>query len=126
MDTTTTYQQTYRVYAEDVDFMGIVYHANYLCFFERARTEMLRKKNLFLSDLMQQNILFAIHDIHIRYKAPARLDDLLTINTLVKRSGACTFIFNQLMQNQQEKVLCEAEIQVVSVDKNLRPRRFPQ
>jgi len=51
MQNKQTYQHMIRVYAEDVDFMGIVYHANYLCYLERARTEMLRQNNLMLSDL---------------------------------------------------------------------------
>ncbi|MBI2786230.1 MAG: tol-pal system-associated acyl-CoA thioesterase [Legionella longbeachae] len=125
MDVTITYQQRFRVYAEDVDFMGIVYHANYLCYFERARTEMLRQNNFTLSDLMKQNILFAVHDMHIRYKAPARLDDLLTIKTQVQQQGACSFIFDQIMQNEQDRLISEAKVQVVCVDGNLKPRRFP-
>ncbi|MGL5742862.1 MAG: YbgC/FadM family acyl-CoA thioesterase [Legionella sp.] len=126
MDAVTTHEDTFRVYAEEVDFMGIVYHANYLSIFERARTELLRQNNLILSDLMKEDVLFAIHDVHVRYKAPARLDDLLTIKTSVKQMGSCSFIFDQLMHNQHEKIICEAKIQVVCVNSNLRPRRFPR
>lgn len=120
------HQHSFRVYAEDVDYMGIVYHANYLSFFERARTEMLRDNHLILSDLLKHNTLFAIYDVNIRYQAPARLDDLLTISSKVQASGACSFLFYQTMQNQQEKLLCEAKIQVVCVDSNMKPKRFPQ
>ncbi|WP_454783655.1 YbgC/FadM family acyl-CoA thioesterase [Legionella sp. WA2024007413] len=126
MDATIVHQHSFRVYAEDVDYMGIVYHANYLCYFERARTEMLRQSNLILSDLMKKDILFAIYDAHIRYKAPARLDDLLTVKTQVQQLGACSFLFDQSMQNQQGKIVCEAKIQVVCVDSNLKPKRFPK
>lgn len=125
MDATTMHQHSFRVYTEDVDYMGIVYHANYLCFFERARTEMLRQNNLVLSDLLKKDTLFAIYDLHIKYKAPARLDDLLTINTQVQRLGVCSFLFEQSMHKQQEKIICEAKIQVVCVDSNLKPKRFP-
>ncbi|HHT0591888.1 TPA: YbgC/FadM family acyl-CoA thioesterase [Legionella anisa] len=125
MDATITHQHSFRVYAEDVDYMGIVYHANYLCYFERARTEMLRQNNLILTDLEKQDTLFAIYDAHLRYKAPARLDDLLTIKTQVQQLGACSFLFDQSMQNEQEKMICEAKIQVVCVDSNLKPKRFP-
>jgi acyl-CoA thioester hydrolase len=125
MDAAITHQYSFRVYAEDVDFMGIVYHANYLCFLERARTEFLRSNNLILSELMKQDILFAIHDVHIRYKAPARLDDLVTINTQIQQLGACSFLFDQVMQNQDKKIICEAKIQVVCVNSHLRPKRFP-
>lgn len=124
MDATITHQHSFRVYAEDVDYMGIVYHANYLCYFERARTEMLRQNNLILSDLMKQDTLFAVYDAHVRYKAPARLDDLLTIKTQVQQLGACRFLFDQSIQNQQEKIICEAKIQVACVNSNLKPKRF--
>ncbi|MCW8472229.1 YbgC/FadM family acyl-CoA thioesterase [Fluoribacter gormanii] len=124
MDATTVHQHSFRVYAEDVDYMGIVYHANYLCYFERARTEMLRQNNLILSDLMKQDTLFAIYDAHVRYKAPARLDDLLIVKTQIQQLGACSFLFDQNMENQQGKIICEAKIQVVCVDSNLKPKRF--
>ncbi|KTC90218.1 tol-pal system-associated acyl-CoA thioesterase [Fluoribacter dumoffii] len=125
MDATTTYQHSFRVYAEDVDYMGIVYHANYLRFFERARTEMLRKNDLILSDLLKQDTLFAIYDMHIQYKAPARLDDLLTIETQVQQLGSCSFLFQQGMHNQEKKLICNAKIQVVCVNSDLKPKRFP-
>ncbi|CAM3568419.1 acyl-CoA thioesterase [Legionella oakridgensis] len=126
MDDTSAHQYTVRVYVEDVDYMGIVYHANYLCYFERARTEMLRQNNMVLSDLVKQDTLFAIYDVHIRYKAPARLDDLLTIKTQVQQMGVCSFLFDQAIQNQQEQIICEAKIQVVCVNSNLKPKRIPQ
>lgn len=125
MDDTVTHQHVFRVYVEDVDYMGIVYHAHYLCYFERARTEMLRQNNLILSDLIKQDTLFAVYDVHIRYKAPARLDDLLTIKTQVKQLGVCRFLFDQVMQNQQEQIICDAKIQVACVNSHLRPKRFP-
>lgn len=124
MDFATTFEYTVRVYAENVDFMGIVYHANYLCYFEQARTDMLRKNSMILSDLMERDILFAIREAHIFYKAPAKLDDLLLIKTKVQKLGACSFSFDQLMQNEEKKILCEAKIQVVCVNSKLRPRRF--
>lgn len=125
MDDTATHQHALRVYVEDVDYMGIVYHANYLCYLERARTEMLRQNNLILSDLIKQDTLFAVYDVHIRYKAPARLDDLLTIDTQVQQLGVCSFLFNQVMQNQQQQIICEAKVQLVCVNSHLRPKRFP-
>ena len=60
-----------RIYTEDVDFYGRVYHANYLKFFERARTEMLRELGFDLSQLAQKNYLFAVHSAVIQYLQPA-------------------------------------------------------
>ena len=79
-----TYKNTVRVYAEDVDFMGIVYHANYLCYLERSRTEVLRAYDLLLSELKNTDVLFAISELSIKYRSPALLDDLLMVSTSMK------------------------------------------
>lgn len=125
MNNKKIHQHNVRVYAEDVDFMSIVYHANYLRYFERARTEMLREGNLILSDLMNLDILFAINEITIKYLLPAKLDDLLTISTQINEVSACSFVFKQTMHNEQNKVISEADIRVVCVNGNLRPKRLP-
>lgn len=116
---------TYRVYTEDTDLMGIVYHANYLCFFERARTEILRDSGLSLTTMSRYDTHFAIRDIHIRYLSPARLDDELTIRSNYERKRACSLVFEQLMHNQLGQVLSEATIEVVCVNKNLKPKPLP-
>ncbi|KTD75028.1 tol-pal system-associated acyl-CoA thioesterase [Legionella waltersii] len=120
------YDHQIRVYAEDVDYMGIVYHSNYLCYFERARTELLRKNNVLLSELMKQDILFAIHEISIKYIYPARLDDYLNIKTSISEIRHCSLVFNQRMFNQDQKLICRAQIQVACVDSNLKPKRLPR
>ena len=120
------YQFTYRVYVEDTDQMGIVYHANYLKFFERARTELLRENGLSLTTMAIYGTHFAIHDVHISYLFPARLDDVLTIHTNYERKKACSLLFKQTMHNQLQKKLCQAIIQVVCVDDNLKPKRLPE
>ncbi len=116
---------TYRVYIEDTDQMGIVYHANHLRFFERARTELLRENGLSLTTMAGYDTHFAIHDIHIRYILPARLDDVLTIKTTCERQKACSLLFKQRMYSPTEQLLSEATILVVCVDKNLKPKRLP-
>ena len=116
---------TYRVYFEDTDLMGIVYHANYLCFFERARTEMLRDNGFSLTTMATYDTHFAIHDIHMRFLYPARLDDVLSIKTSYERKKTCSLMFNQLMYNQLGQLLSEASIQVVCVNSKLKPRRLP-
>jgi acyl-CoA thioester hydrolase len=116
---------TYRVYIEDTDQMGIVYHANHLRFFERARTELLRENGLSLTMMAVYDTYFAIHDIHISYILPARLDDVLTIKTTCQTKKACSLLFEQKMYGQTEQLLSEATTQVVCVDKNLKPRRLP-
>lgn len=114
-----------RVYAEDVDYMGIVYHANYLCYLERSRTELLRAYNVHLSELNEGDVLFAISELVIKYRAPARLDDLLTVETSMTELRSCSLTFAQKIINQHEQLICEAEVKVVCVNKNLKPRRLP-
>lgn len=118
------YKVDYRVYTEDTDVMGIVYHANYLRFFERARTELLRENGFSLTMMANYGTYFAIHDIHIRYLHPARLDDVLSIQTNYEKKKSCSLLFKQSMHNQLGQKLSEAIVHVVSVDKNLKPKRF--
>jgi acyl-CoA thioester hydrolase len=125
MDAPILHQHSVRIYAEDVDFMGIVYHANYLRYLERARTELLRHNNWILSDLIKLDIQFAINELAIKYIHPAKLDDLLTVTTQIKEMRKCSFVFEQTMTNQHETLICDAKIQVVCVDGNLKPQRLP-
>ena len=125
MSFTTTHQHRVRVYSEDVDYMGIVYHANYLGYLDRARTELLRQNNWMLSDLIKMDILFTINELRVKYIFPAKLDDLLTVTTQIKELKACSFVFEQVVINQHEKLICEARIQVVCVNGDLKPRRLP-
>lgn len=115
-----------RVYIEDTDLQGIVYHANYLRFFERARTELLRAYGFTLTDMAEYDTNFAIKNIHLQFVLPARLDDLLMIKTSVVRKKNCSLRFNQAMFNQSEKRLSEAVVDVVCVNKHLKPIRLPE
>ena len=124
-DNATEHAFTYRVYTEDTDIMGIVYHANYLRFFERARTDMLRNNGLYLTTMALYGTHFAIHDIHIRYLYPARLDDVLNIKTTCEREKICSMVFNQIMCNQLGKKLSEATVHVVCVSNDLKPKPLP-
>ena len=115
----------FRVYSEDTDFMGIVYHANYLKFFERARSEFMRKKGITIPALVAANTQLAIHDIQIKFLHPAKLDDLLTIETKVIMQKACSLIFQQIMTHQK-RLISQATVHVVCLDENLKPKRLPK
>lgn len=123
VDTEFTY--SCRVYAEDTDFMGIVYHANYLRFLERARTELLTKIELPLSSLANYNYFFAIHQVQLQYLMPAKLDDLLRIKTVVSEIKRCSLTFNQTMHNQLHKIICKAEVKVIGMNKDFKIQRLP-
>lgn len=126
MSFTTAQQHIVRVYTEDVDFMGIVYHANYLRYLERARAELLRNNNWTLSELVERDVLFAIRELTIKYRYPAKLDDVLTIMTQIKNVKACTFMFEQTVTNQHGMLVCEAQIQAVCVNGDLKPQQLPK
>lgn len=117
---------SYRIYIEDTDMMGVVYHANYLRYFERARTELLRKHGLSLKTLAESGVLMTICDIHINYKKPLFLDDMISIKTELNQTRPVLFECNQSMYNQHNVCVCEAIVQMVSTNSHLKPRRLPQ
>ncbi|CEK10607.1 tol-pal system-associated acyl-CoA thioesterase [Legionella hackeliae] len=120
------YRFDIRVYAEDTDMMGIVYHANYLRFFERARTEMIRASGLSLSALATYDCHFAINEVKLRYVAPARLDDWLTVVSKIDTKTSCSLVFEQNIYNQDNKLLCQGLIKVVCIDGRMKPKRIPE
>ena len=115
-----------RVYWEDTDAGGIVYYANYLKFFERARTEWLRASGVEQGLLREQTgVMFVVADVQLRYRAPARLDDVLTITVAVREQAAASF---QLQQQawRGDTLLVEGTVRIGCVDsQRLRPARIP-
>ncbi|MBN2679991.1 tol-pal system-associated acyl-CoA thioesterase [Acidithiobacillus montserratensis] len=115
-----------RVYYEDTDHGGVVYHANYLRFMERARTEMLREKGYEL-DVLEQDpgILFVVRRAQLDFRAPARFNDLLQIKSVITRKTPVRMNFQQHIFNQN-KLLCSGEIEVVCLEaKTFRPHVIP-
>jgi len=105
-----------RVYYEDTDAGGVVYHARYLHFFERARTEYLRTFNFSQQELLVENKgAFVVKSMNIDYCFPAKLDDLLQIETLVTEIKGASIIFSQIIK-RNELTLCRATVKVAYVD----------
>ncbi|MBA2711134.1 MAG: YbgC/FadM family acyl-CoA thioesterase [Tatlockia sp.] len=115
-----------RVYAENTDMMGIVYHSNFLNFFERARTEMIRESGLSLSERAGYDCHFAISAAGLRFLYPARIDNLLKVTTNIAIKKTCSVLFDQSIHNQDNRLLCEAQIKVVCIDNQMKPRRLPE
>ncbi|WP_459616934.1 tol-pal system-associated acyl-CoA thioesterase [Bordetella sp. 2513F-2] len=115
-----------RVYYEDTDAGGVVFYANYLKFFERARTEWLRALGVGQAELARQTQrLFVVHSLDMAYRKPARLDDLLTIRSRITRLARASIHFAQRAERDGE-LLAEGSIQVCCVDaQNLRPAELP-
>lgn len=114
-----------RVYYEDTDAGGIVYYANYLKFFERARTEWLRHLGIAQQELAaQHDTLFVVKSVSADYHAPARLDDVIKLTLSVEKLGRASL---QLVQHAWcgERLLNTAHVKVGCVDASLRPRSMP-
>lgn len=114
-----------RVYYEDTDTGGVVYYANYLKFFERARTEWLRRLGVNQSELAaREQLIFVVKDVELHYRKPARLDDLLVVHSAIARLGPASIRFRQSVMRGGE-LLCEGVIQVCCVRaQDHRPAAF--
>ena len=115
-----------RVYWEDTDAGGVVFYANYLKFFERARTEWLRSKGIQQSLLEQEyGCIFVVTDAQISYLAPARLDDLLVVSAKVKSHGKASMEIEQQVWREQT-LLARGLVRVGCVNaRSMRPQRIP-
>lgn len=114
-----------RIYYEDTDLAGVVYHANYLRFIERARTEWARECGLDQTRLREaEGIVLAVRRIEADYLAPARFDDLLEVTTRpVEGTGARLLLHQEVRRDGA--LLFAARVTVVAMDLAGRPRRLP-
>ena len=120
------FQFPVRVYYEDTDAGGVVYHARYLHFFERARTEYLRTLDFSQQVLLnERNLVFVVKSMAIDYRFPARLDDLLSVETEVSELKGATILFTQRLK-RDELILCTATVKVACVDLGkMKPMALP-
>ena len=117
-----TFNWSIRVYYEDTDSGGVVYHSNYLNFMERARTEWLRHlgfEQTYLKDAL--NIMFVVHSMQIAFKKPAKFNDMLTITSQLTYLGRGSFEFMQTITTNEpalgdRNVLVEAQVKLACVN----------
>lgn len=86
---------TYQIYYEDTDIAGVVYHANYLKYMERGRTEFLKSYGIDLITLFKQGVQFAVIEVNIKFIKPASLSDEIVVNTTLVKLGGAKMIFEQ-------------------------------
>ncbi|WBM61709.1 tol-pal system-associated acyl-CoA thioesterase [Providencia sp. PROV188] len=116
-----------RVYYEDTDAGGVVYHARYLAFFERARTEMLRNKGINQQSLLAENLGFVVRSMTIDFIKGARLDDLLEVETEVVVIKLASLLFQQRLVDLQGNLLCGATALIACVDTSkMKPKALPK
>ena len=115
-----------RVYFEDTDAGGIVYHARYLYFLERARTEWLRELGFNQSALKQQNVMFVVRDMQIKWQKPAVLDEQLTIALDITRVKKASLSMQQVIRTDNEQKL-HAQVTIACIDAtNKKPMAIPE
>ncbi len=120
------FQFPVRIYYEDTDAGGVVYHARYLHFFERARTEYLRTLDFSQQILLnERNVAFVVKTMTIDYRLPARLDDWLMVETKISEVRGAAILFTQQLK-RDELILCTATVKVASVDlSKMKPVALP-
>lgn len=124
---TTLFRWPVRVYYEDTDAGGVVYHASYIAFYERARTEMLRQHHFHQQSLLEQQIAFVVRRITVDYIAAARLDDMLEVQSEVTSTTRATMTFTQRIVNAEGKLLNEAEVLIACINPHLmKPIALPK
>lgn len=131
----TPFHWPVRIYHEDVDTMGVVYHSNYLKYYERARTEYLRAAGFDQSTLMEENdVMFVVRSMQIDFIQPARYDDELLITAAVTDLKRSQFVFDQAIYKKEEENIAAstpplntARAQVVCVSTSrMRPIKIPE
>ncbi|HET7671847.1 MAG TPA: tol-pal system-associated acyl-CoA thioesterase [Burkholderiales bacterium] len=115
-----------RVYYQDTDAGGVVFHAQYLAFMERARTELLNEAGVDLARVAdQRGVQLMVSEITVKYHRAARLNDLLSASAEVVRIGRASVVFRQLVERAGE-LLVEAEVTIAVVDRGrMKPARMP-
>ncbi|QPK63751.1 tol-pal system-associated acyl-CoA thioesterase [Methylomonas sp. LL1] len=115
-----------RVYYEDTDAGGVVFYANYLKFFERARTEMLRSFGFEQDRLIaEQNVLFVVRSVSIDYLKPARFNEQIDVSAKIIENKKASLTFEQSITRQQD-LLCNGKIRIACLDaKSMKPKLIP-
>jgi len=127
--TATGHRLLARVYYADTDFSGVVYHARYLEFLERGRSDFLRLAGVHHTELADgrhgEKIVWVVRRMEIDFRAPARIDDILTVDTRAQEiSGARIVMAQQLKRG--DDLLVEASVHAAIIGENGKPRRFPK
>ncbi len=116
-----------RVYYEDTDAGGVVFHANYLNFFERARTEMLRAMGYEQDELnATEGIIFVVRSVQVDYLSPARFNEQLQVSAEVSLAKKASLTFEQVI-TRGDDVLCKSIIRIACLDAStMRPKAIPE
>ena len=115
-----------RIYYEDTDCGGVVYYANYLKYFERARTEYLDARGISVADLREQGTQFMVVHAEIDYRAPAHYGEILVIDTKLAVGQASLTFAHVLRERSSQRIVVEGSAKLVAVDNQLKVKRLGQ
>lgn len=115
-----------RIYYEDTDAGGVVYHANYIKYFERARTEYFRGHGFFVAELASKGFVFPVVRLEIDFKAPALHDELLSVTTSPTRIGGSSITLNQkIIRQNDNKLLVDGLVTLACITPKMKATRIP-
>ena len=116
-----------QIYYHDTDAGGVVYYGRYLNYLEEARTEFLERKGMAIDLFRQKKFLYAVRKCTIIYKSPARYGDIIMTETTLQKMTAAQITFDQkIYEKRTHKLLLEAEVTIVSLNKDFKPVAIPE
>lgn len=115
-----------RIYYEDTDAAGVVYHANYVKYLERARTEYFRSHGFLVAQLAEEGFIFPVVRLELDFKSPAHHDDILSVETTPVRTGGASFTLRHKIVRQSDgKLLLEGLVTLACINPALKAQRIP-
>ncbi|MBU2976269.1 acyl-CoA thioesterase [Zobellia sp. B3R18] len=118
---------SFRVRYSETDQMGVVYHGNYAQYLEMGRVEWLRSKGISYKNMEENGIMLPVVSLSLNYKKSAFYDDLISVETRLKKTPSVRIEFNYVIRNEKQEILVEANTVLVFVDKkSKRPIRCPK
>ncbi|MBD3316111.1 MAG: YbgC/FadM family acyl-CoA thioesterase [Chitinivibrionales bacterium] len=115
-----------RVYYEDTDCGNVVYYANYLKFMERSRTEYLRERGIDLLEYHEKGYLFAVVEVHVKYRRAARYNDLLEVESSLRELSSLSMLIDNTIKDQNGKLLATGEVKLVCIGPKGKACRIPR
>ena len=113
------------IYYEDTDCGGMVYYANYLKYFERARTQYLEERGLSVTGLMKEGTVFVVVHAEVDYRSPARYGDRLIVETVVSDMTAASFTFSHVIREREsQRVVVEGSARLATTNENGKVKRL--
>ena len=127
--TTDGHKLPVRIYFEDTDFSGVVYHARYLHFFERGRSDFLRLKGVHHNELQEgiygEPLFFVVKGMTLDFVQPARIDDVVHVTTKIESIKGVRLLMKQIIERENQ-LIATADVSVVMINEKGRPKRLPE